>query len=208
MKKKSIWDDQPAIDEFLREQEVGHLTTIDGEGWPHTVPVNFLWHGGAVFIHGGPGVKIENLRANPKVAFAVTEALGLVTVDLTGSPCQDTQLGRSVLIQGPAREIKNPDQKLRVLNRLIAKYDPAAEGRFESGHFTPEGLADQSVFHHCLVVEIQAQNLTARRQILLGKPEKFRKTAAAFFQRRGHELMSSRDLKTAMLINQSLDQEL
>jgi len=208
MQKKYVWDEQAAIDDFLGTQEIGHLSTVDEDGWPHTVPVNYVWHGGAIYMHGGPGLKVTNLRRSPKATFTVTEALGILTVDLTSNPCHDTQLGRSVILRGHLREIKLPDQKLRFLNKIIAKYDQAAARRLEEGHVTPEGISDQAAFHHCIVLELQAEALTARQQFLNGKPEKYRKTAAAYFQRRGQELGTERDYKTALLISQALEKEL
>lgn len=207
MQKKYVWSDQAAIDDFLNDQEIGHLSTIDEEGWPHTVPVNYIWHGGAVYIHGGPGGKVDNLRRNPKASFAVTEALGLLSVEITSNPCQDTQLGRSVLLRGVMSEVKMPDQKLRVLNKLIAKYDRAASGKLQDGGLTPEGIADQAAFKHCIVLELKVESLAARQQLLVGKPEKYRKTVAAYFQGRGQDLGSERDLRTALLILQALEKE-
>lgn len=208
MQKKYIWDDQDAIDEFLADQEIGHLSTIDEDGWPNSVPVNYIWHGGAIYIHGGLGRKVDNLRRDSKASFVVTEALGVLTIEITGSPCNDTQLGRSVLLRGHLREIRNPDQKLRMLNKMIAKYDQAAARKLEEGHQAPEGIADQAAFHHCLLLELQVSNLTARQQFLIGKPEKYRTTVADYFQRRGQDLGAERDFKTALLINQALEKEL
>lgn len=207
MQKKYIWDDQGAIDEFLGSQEIGHLSTIDEDGWPHTVPVNYIWHGGAVYIHGGLGTKVDNLRRNSKASFVVTEAMGILTVEVTSSPCNDTQLGRSVLLRGHLREIKNPDQKLRMLKKLIAKYDQAASRKLEEGHLAPEGISDQAAFRHCLLLELEVTAQTARQQFLNGKPEKYRKTVAAYFQRRGQELGGERDYRTALFINQALERE-
>ena len=203
MREKYVWSDEAAIEGFLRTEEIGHLTTIDADGWPHTVAVNYVWHGGAVYFHTGLSGKIERLRANPKVCFAVTEALGLLTSDFSSGPCQDTQLGRSVLIRGRAREIKIPERKLMVLNKLIAKYDPAAMAEPESEKMAPEAIMDQPGFQACLVVEIEVDSLTARRHLLDEKPEKYRRTVAAHFQKLGQETGRQRDTKTALLINQT-----
>ena len=204
MREKYVWSDKAAVYEFLQNEEIGHLTTIDAEGWPHTVALNYVWHGGAVYFHTGHSGKIERLRANPKVSFAVTEALGLLTSDFSSGPCQDTQLGRSVLIRGLAEEIKSPERKLMVLNKLIAKYDPAAASDPDSERMAPEAIMEQPGFQACLVVEIKVSMMTARRHLLDDKPEKYRRTVAAHFQRLGQETGRQRDLKTAILINQSL----
>mgnify|MGYP003623366196 CR=1 FL=1 len=154
--------------------------------------------------HTGRSGKVERLRANPKVSFAVTEALGLLTSDFSSGPCQDTQWGRSVLIRGLAAEIKLPERKLLVLNKIIAKYDPAALANPESEKMAPEAIMDQPGFQACLVVEIKVSQMTARRHLLDDKPEKYRRTVAAHFQRLGQETGRQRDLKSAILINQRL----
>jgi len=204
MREKYVWSDKADIYEFLQNEEIGHLTTIDADGWPHTVALNYVWHGGSVYFHSGHSGKIERLRVNPKVSFAVTEALGLLTSDFSSGPCQDTQLGRSVLIRGLAEEIKAPERKLIILNKLIAKYDPAAASEPESERMAPEAIMEQPGFQACLVVEIKVSAMTARRHLLDEKPEKYRRTVAAHFQRLGQETGRQRDLKTAILINQSL----
>ena len=205
MNKHHVWTDEQEIDEFLQSQEIGHLTTIDGDGWPQTVPFNYLWQGGAIFLHTGLGSKIENLRRNPKVSFTVTEPLGVLTSDITGSPCRDTQLGLSVLIRGLAKELKTPEQKLRVLNKFIAKYDPAATVDPESEQMAPESIMDQPGFHQCLVVEIEVAALVGRRHILRDKPEKYRQTVADYFQKKAQESGRERDFKTALVLNRNAE---
>lgn len=206
MRKEYVWTDEAEIDEFLDRQEVGHLTTLDEEGWPQTVPVNYLWQGGGIYFHSGLRGKMEHLRQNPKVAFVVTEALGLLTSEITANPCQDTQLGRSVLIRGLAREVRSPEEKLRALNKIVAKYDPDGVSDFNRGPRDPEWLANEPAFAGCSVVMIEVSKLTARRHLLGGKPDKYRKAVAAHFQKRGQEQGLERDLKTALLLNETLDQ--
>lgn len=207
MRKEYVWTDEAAIDDFLNRQEVGHLTTIDEEGWPQTVPVNYLWQGGSIFFHSGLRGKMEHLRRNPKVAFVVTEALGFLTSEITANPCNDTQLGLSVLIRGLAREIRNPEEKLKALNKIVTKYDPLGLANEPGGSpRDPEILANEPAFNGCTVVAIEVVKMTARRQLLGGKPDKYRKTVAAHFQKLGQEQGRERDLKTALLLNESLEQ--
>lgn len=207
MREQYVWTDEAAINDFLSRQEIGHLTTVDEEGWPQTVPINYLWKTGRLFFHSGLRGKMEHLRRNPKVAFVVTEALGLLTSEITAAPCQDTQLGRSVMIRGLASEVRSPEEKLLILNKIIDKYDPVAVTGPDGRPRDPEGLATEPAFHGCLVVAVEVVTLTARRHLLGGKPEKYRKAVAAHFQKRGHDLGIERDLKTALLLNESLEQQ-
>ncbi|MGL4209084.1 MAG: pyridoxamine 5'-phosphate oxidase family protein [Candidatus Adiutrix sp.] len=206
MRKTYIWNDNDAIDHFLQNEEVGHLTTIDPGGWPLTVPVNFIWHGGSIFFHSGSGEKMANLRGNPKVSFIVTEILGLLTSEFTNAPCHDTQLGRSVFFRGLGQEIHDLEIKQRILGKLIAKYDPkAAQRASEDEDFSPESIRELPAFQACRVVEIKVENLCARRCLLLDKPEEYRKAVASHFQKLSHEKGRERDMTTAILLSQSID---
>jgi nitroimidazol reductase NimA-like FMN-containing flavoprotein (pyridoxamine 5'-phosphate oxidase superfamily) len=208
MGKDKIWADAAAVNDFLLNSEIGHLTTIDPDGWPHTIPLNYVWHGGAVFFHTGSGGKMARLARHPQVAFAVTEALNLLTSEITAdiNPCRDTNLGRSVLILGLAEEIKEPARKIELLNLIIAKYDPQA-ARLGDGPAGSMDAAAQPGFAGCRVVKIEVSRLTARRLLLLNKPAEYRAAVADHFQKRGLHQGSARDLKTALLLRQTLGRE-
>jgi pyridoxamine 5'-phosphate oxidase family protein len=68
--------------EYMRGQRLGRLATVGGEGSPHIVPVSFRVDAetGTIEI-GGRGLskskKWRDLRANPKVAFAVDDYASL-----------------------------------------------------------------------------------------------------------------------------------
>ncbi|MDR2724800.1 MAG: pyridoxamine 5'-phosphate oxidase family protein [Candidatus Adiutrix sp.] len=201
MRADKIWSDEAAVHDFLLHGEVGHLTTIDSEGWPHTVPVDYVWHERAIFFHSGSGAKMKHLALNSKTAFAVTEALEPLTSEITSDniPCHDTHLGRSVLIRGLAREIVDPAEKLEILNIIIAKYDPKA---IRLGENLPgsESVKTQPGFATCRVVKIEVVELTACRLLLLNMPEEYRHALADHFEVRGLALDSARDLKTSILL--------
>lgn len=206
MSGKKNWADEVAIDDFLNEMDVGYFSTVDSEGFPYTIPMNYLWYGGSVWLHTGmKGGKVSNLAQNPKVSFAVGEALSILTSDFTSSPCRDTQLGRSVLIRGLAREVKEPERKLLALQKLIAKFDPGVWEDPTDENLAPEAFMEQPSFQHCQVIEIEVKSLSGYKYILEGKPEKYRKTVAAYLQKRGQDRNSPRDIKTALLLNQTFE---
>jgi nitroimidazol reductase NimA-like FMN-containing flavoprotein (pyridoxamine 5'-phosphate oxidase superfamily) len=201
MRADKIWSDEAAVNDFLLRAEVGHLTTMDSEGWPHTVPLDYAWHERAIFFHTGSGAKMEHLANNSKAAFAVTEALAPLTSEITSdnNPCRDTHLGRSVLIQGLARELAKPAEKLAGLNLIIAKYDPKAV-RLGDNPPGSEAVTTNPAFEACRVVKIEAVKLTARRFMLMNKPAEYRAALAKRLEARGLALDSARDLKTALLL--------
>ncbi len=52
---------------ILKKQTLGHLGCILESGEPYVLPVNYLLRNDEIFIHSLPGMKIEALRANPRV---------------------------------------------------------------------------------------------------------------------------------------------
>jgi hypothetical protein len=144
---------------------------------------------------------MKHLAGNSKAAFAVTETLALLTSEITAdnNPCRDTHLGHSVLIRGLARELAEPAEKLAILNLIIAKYDPKA-ARLGESLPASEAVETNPVFAACRVVKIEVVKLTARRLMLLNKPENYRAALAQHFEARGLALNSARDLKTALLL--------
>lgn len=64
-------DQRQAID-LLREREIGWLTTVSGQGKPHSVPVWFMLDDGGVIIFSEPKtVKVRNIRESPYVTFTL-----------------------------------------------------------------------------------------------------------------------------------------
>lgn len=54
----------------LREERIGWLGTIGRDGYPHAVPVWFLWHGDEVLTFSQPtAAKVRNLRRDPRAMF-------------------------------------------------------------------------------------------------------------------------------------------
>ena len=62
-------DEQAA---FLREHRKAALATLDKDGYPHVVAMNFLAKDGAFYMTSyGKAQKVVNIRRNPKVALMI-----------------------------------------------------------------------------------------------------------------------------------------
>ncbi len=62
-------DEQAA---FLREHRKAALATIDKDGFPHVVAMNFIVEDGAFYLTSyGKAQKVVNIRRNPKVALMI-----------------------------------------------------------------------------------------------------------------------------------------
>src|SRR5690349_6719181 len=66
---------QPPVQERLRTDEIIWLTTVRGDGRPHSVPVWFLWKDETIIVFSKPNnQKIHNLHHNPHVVLALDGA--------------------------------------------------------------------------------------------------------------------------------------
>jgi len=120
------------IVEFLNQQETGRVSSIDKDGFPQIIPMNFVYANDAIYMHSHPkGEKLENISKNQKVGFEVDQSLEFLPSYFT-SPTDASQadtLYISVVIKGKATLVSDPKEKTRALNDLMKKYQP--EGGYE-----------------------------------------------------------------------------
>jgi nitroimidazol reductase NimA-like FMN-containing flavoprotein (pyridoxamine 5'-phosphate oxidase superfamily) len=131
---------------FLNEQRVGRVASIDEQGYPQIIPMNFVYvkndlidtqsdnkNIGAVYMHSHPiGEKIENIKRNSRVGFEVDSYVCFLPsyyFHPTDASQADT-LYISVVIKGNAAIVQDPDEKANALNALMKKYQK--EGGYES----------------------------------------------------------------------------
>ena len=125
------------IIEFLNQQETGRVSSIDKDGFPQIIPMNFVYANDAIYMHSHPkGEKLENISKNSKVGFEVDQSLEFLPSYFT-SPTDASQadtLYISVVIKGKASLVSDPKEKTMALNELMKKYQP--EGGYEK--LTPD----------------------------------------------------------------------
>ena len=131
---------------FLDEERVGRVASIDEQGYPQIIPMNFVYvkndlidtqsdnkNIGAVYMHSHPiGEKIENIKRNSRVGFEVDSYVCFLPsyyFHPTDASQADT-LYISVVIKGNAAIVQDPDEKANALNALMKKYQ--IEGGYES----------------------------------------------------------------------------
>lgn len=124
MKKHQL--DEEQIAEILKTTPVGHLATLNENGYPYVIPVHFIHYENKIYIHGLPrGQKISNITANEKVCFETFLMKGLILDD---APCDVNTEYESVVIMGKAGVIKDADLKIDILNKIVVKYTPHLAG--------------------------------------------------------------------------------
>ncbi len=120
------------IKEFLNQEHVGHIASVDKNGYPQIIPMNFVYLDDAIYMHSHTkGEKLENIKQNQKVGFEVDRELEFLPSyfeDPEDASLADT-LYISVVIKGIGQIIDDRSEKTRALNGLIKKYQP--EGGYE-----------------------------------------------------------------------------
>ncbi len=120
------------IKEFLHQEHVGRISSIDVNGYPQIIPMNFVFLNDAVYLHSHPrGEKIENFKRNSKVGFEVDRELEFLPSyfeDPKNASLADT-LYISIVMKGAALLVTNKEEKTLALNGLMKKYQP--EGGYD-----------------------------------------------------------------------------
>ncbi len=120
------------IKEFLNQEHVGHIASLDKNGYPQIIPMNFVYLDDVIYMHSHTkGEKLENIKQNQKVGFEVDRELEFLPSyfeDPKDASLADT-LYISVVIKGIGKIIDDRSEKTRALNGLLKKYQP--EGGYE-----------------------------------------------------------------------------
>ena len=125
----------------LESEQVAWLGTHGRDGYPHAVPIWFLWHEGRALIMSEPGtVKVRNLRANDRV---------LLHLEAGHDGEQLT------VLRGTARISPEPSSAWvpRIGEAYTAKYD----GWLERLGLTTATMAER----YSVLIEVTPQNLIA-----------------------------------------------
>ena len=120
------------IIEFLSSQQTGRVASIDENGFPQIIPMNFVFINDTIYMHSHiRGEKLDNIKRNQKVGFEVDKSLEFLPSyfsDPTDASLADT-LYISVVIKGEAILVEDKEEKVLALNGLMEKYQP--EGQYE-----------------------------------------------------------------------------
>lgn len=148
------------IAEFLDAEHVGRIATIDADGYPQVIPMNFAHMGGSIYMHSHTrGEKLDNARRNPRVGFEVDRELEFLPSyfeDPADASLADT-LYVSVVVKGLCSIVEDRAEKAAALNALMAKYQP--EGRYEP--IRPE----MDVVDHVAIMRVTPESMRGKYKI-------------------------------------------
>jgi len=139
---------------MLERSPVGRIATVNQKGIPIIKPVNFLYLDGKIYLHSSTkGEKIRDIQRGSPVCFEVDEPIAYVIA--SKSACQASYYYRSIIIKGEATFVKNRDKKIKILERMMEKYQP------EGGY----GEFGEEVISKTTVIEIVVEEITGKENL-------------------------------------------
>lgn len=109
------------VSEILKNGKTGILAVNGDNGFPYTVPVNYVYFNGKIYIHcAKEGHKIDAIKANNKVSFCVIDSDEVFAEKLT-------TLYRSAVVFGKAEILNEKDKTEQAVTALGLKYNPDRE---------------------------------------------------------------------------------
>ena len=145
--KQQLTDDE--VREVLERGKTGILAVIGDEGYPYTVPINYVYADGRIYMHSAvTGHKIDAIKACDKASFCVIDADEVVPADYSTN-------FRSVVAFGRARIMDDESAKEAALRQLGDKYNPDQ----------PEAL-DREVaksFTRLHMIELEIEHVTGKQ---------------------------------------------
>ena len=106
----------------LQRGEWGALGVQGDNGYPYTVPLNYVFHDGRLYFHSArEGHKIDALKRCDKASFCVVDRSDLVPAEITTYFC-------SVIVFGRLHIVEEQESRSRVLTALT---DALSKGESE-----------------------------------------------------------------------------
>ncbi len=148
------------IKDFLNQEHVGRISSIDENGFPQIIPMNFVFLNDAIYIHSHvKGEKLNNISRNNKVGFEADRELEFLPSyfeDPHNASLADT-LYISVVIKGIASFVTDREEKTLALNGLMEKYQP--EGQYDPIK------SDMRVLDAVIVIKIVPETIHGKYKI-------------------------------------------
>ncbi len=148
------------IKEFLNDEHVGRVSSVDVDGFPQIIPMNFVFLDNAIYMHSHVrGEKLGNMLRNNKVGFEADRELEFLPSyfeDPRNASLADT-LYISVVIKGFASFVTDREEKTLALNGLMKKYQP--EGQYDPMR------SDMKVLDAVSVIKINPKTIHGKYKI-------------------------------------------
>ena len=116
MRSKANMLTNEEVENILKTSPNGTLALYGENGYPYSVPVNFVYSDGKIYIHGAAeGYKLDCMKKDPHVSFSVIGKDDIAKENFT-------TLFSSVIAFGTIRVIDTMEEKIPVLEAMVGKY--------------------------------------------------------------------------------------
>lgn len=142
--------------QILTAGSSGVLAVHGDDGYPYTVPLNYLYENGKLYFHGAKsGHKIDSILRNNKVSFCV--------IDLEQNvPEKFTTYFKSVVAFGRASLVIDDAEKRYAVERLAMKFSPNEPKEKRDAEIERE-------WNPLAVIRIDIEHMTGKQAIELVK---------------------------------------
>lgn len=173
--------DKKKIESILSRCTIGRLATNGGDGYPYITPVNYVYHGGAIYFHcARSGEKLDNIKREAKVCFEVDIPLAYLDLDYYGENpegCDVTQFYHCVIMRGRAEIVKEIDEKLSALNALVTSHEP-------QGRQFQTITAETKAVSLCEVVAVRIESMSGKSELAQRKSDEEKANLSSFLRKR------------------------
>lgn len=172
------------IEEVLNKVPAGYLAFNGADGWPRITPLNFVYEDGWVYWHGAvAGERFNCLREDPRAVFAAVHHPLYIPSYFAAeeNATAATSTFKSVIVRGRVSSFIDPDEKCRVLNKLMAKYQP--EGRYRK--ITPNDPFYAKILPATGVYGLRVEEMVGKFKFAQNKSVEDRKKIIAKLKERG-----------------------
>ena len=116
MRSKANMLTKEEVENILKTSPNGTLALYGENGYPYSVPVNFVYSDGKIYFHGAAeGYKLDCMKKDPHVSFSVIGKDDIAKENFT-------TLFSSVIAFGTIRVIDTMEEKIPVLEAMVGKY--------------------------------------------------------------------------------------
>ncbi len=143
--------DRETMVAMLERSAIGRIATVNQKGFPVIKPVNFLYLEGKIYLHSSTKAeKMEDIQRGSPVCFEVDDPVAYVIAG--ASTCEASYYYRSIVIKGKAAFVKDRDKKIKILQRMMEKYQPDGSN----------GEMPDEILEKTAVVEILIKEITGK----------------------------------------------
>lgn len=147
-KKEMEITDTAAIESIILKSSVCRLAMSENDR-PYIVPLCFGYEDNALYFHSArEGKKVDMLRKNSKVCFELDTDHEIVSDE---SPCKWTMKYRSVIGNGKASLIHDPEAKRQAFDIIMHHYSDKVSAYSEAG------------LDNSLIIKIEIESMTGKQ---------------------------------------------